>query len=553
MTNPAWVVLFTKIAGLVTDAGGTTSHPAVLSREFGIPAVVGTSVATHRISTGDRFRVDGIDRAWSRSCRAEPADPAGPPRLPPIGRLSGSPMATARIVPRSVLADQVKDRLLEGILSGAYPPDSRIVETQVARELGTSQAPVREALRALEALGVVEITPFRGARVRRPSRRELLEAYGVRADARVAWRAAGRPAADRRPTSTSWPGYVRGDAARRRAPATATGTPRPTRASTGGSSSSPTTARSSGSGARSSRSRGPTSRLVVPGADPQWSADLHAPILEAHRSAATPRRSSRARAALRGGPRQHGRPLAGRGRRAMATGAEPAARPRNRMNATPATVRGDVGGPARLRVDVHRRRAARARARRHELPQLPARRRPDLAEVSVPSPDIVWHQDGDKAIAYDGRTDDLQRRRGRPGRSRRSSSRCSRSGWRRSGSTRSMPRPCATATRRSCSSAASRTTASPWARSRPAGAARCSSRPRRRSSTRRAGGHGLEGAVPQEAHRGHRAGRQGRAGARRREVLRRDADLGDLHRAEHVDVVIVPAIDGNFDAVVAPR
>jgi pyruvate,water dikinase len=59
MTNPAWVVLFTKIAGLVTDTGGTTSHPAVLSREFGIPAVIGTSVATHRVATGDRIRVDG--------------------------------------------------------------------------------------------------------------------------------------------------------------------------------------------------------------------------------------------------------------------------------------------------------------------------------------------------------------------------------------------------------------------------------------------------------------------------------------------------------------
>jgi hypothetical protein len=59
MTNPAWVVLFTKIAGLVTDTGGTTSHPAVLAREFGIPAVIGTSVATQRIATGDRVRVDG--------------------------------------------------------------------------------------------------------------------------------------------------------------------------------------------------------------------------------------------------------------------------------------------------------------------------------------------------------------------------------------------------------------------------------------------------------------------------------------------------------------
>ncbi len=59
MTSPAWVVLFTKISGLVTDAGGMASHPAVVSREFGIPAVVGTSDATRRIKTGDRVRVNG--------------------------------------------------------------------------------------------------------------------------------------------------------------------------------------------------------------------------------------------------------------------------------------------------------------------------------------------------------------------------------------------------------------------------------------------------------------------------------------------------------------
>jgi pyruvate,water dikinase len=59
MTNPAWVVLFTKIVGLVTDAGGTVSHPAVLSREFGIPAVVGTSVGTEQIKNGDRVRLNG--------------------------------------------------------------------------------------------------------------------------------------------------------------------------------------------------------------------------------------------------------------------------------------------------------------------------------------------------------------------------------------------------------------------------------------------------------------------------------------------------------------
>jgi phosphoenolpyruvate synthase/pyruvate phosphate dikinase len=77
MTNPAWVVLFTKISGLVTDTGGTTSHPAVLAREFGIPAVVGTSDATHRIATGDRLRVDGSSGTVDIVARA--ANQAGRP------------------------------------------------------------------------------------------------------------------------------------------------------------------------------------------------------------------------------------------------------------------------------------------------------------------------------------------------------------------------------------------------------------------------------------------------------------------------------------------
>jgi DNA-binding GntR family transcriptional regulator len=85
-------------------------------------------------------------------------------------------------IQRSVLAEQVEDRLLQGILDGRFPPESRIVETRVARDLGVSQAPVREALRALEAIGLVEISPFQGARVRRPSLDELLEAFVVRCE-----------------------------------------------------------------------------------------------------------------------------------------------------------------------------------------------------------------------------------------------------------------------------------------------------------------------------------------------------------------------------------
>lgn len=59
MTNPAWVVSFSKISALVTDTGGALSHPAVVAREFGVPCVVGTRRATQLIKSGDKIRVDG--------------------------------------------------------------------------------------------------------------------------------------------------------------------------------------------------------------------------------------------------------------------------------------------------------------------------------------------------------------------------------------------------------------------------------------------------------------------------------------------------------------
>ncbi|HEV8696652.1 MAG TPA: PEP-utilizing enzyme, partial [Candidatus Limnocylindrales bacterium] len=70
---------------LVTDTGGTTSHPAVLSREFGIPAVVGTSVATKRIRTGDRIRVDGTN-GTVEILPAATSEPAAAGETAAIGR-----------------------------------------------------------------------------------------------------------------------------------------------------------------------------------------------------------------------------------------------------------------------------------------------------------------------------------------------------------------------------------------------------------------------------------------------------------------------------------
>ena len=84
-------------------------------------------------------------------------------------------------VTRVVLREQVKELILERILNGTYRPGERLVETRIATELGTSQAPVREALRDLELLRFVESEPFRGARVREVSQEELIEIYPVRA------------------------------------------------------------------------------------------------------------------------------------------------------------------------------------------------------------------------------------------------------------------------------------------------------------------------------------------------------------------------------------
>jgi len=82
---------------------------------------------------------------------------------------------------RVILRDQVRDVLLARVMSGEYPPGSRLVETRIAQELGVSQAPVREALRDLEQLGCVEYAPFRGSSVRALSVADLLDAVPVRA------------------------------------------------------------------------------------------------------------------------------------------------------------------------------------------------------------------------------------------------------------------------------------------------------------------------------------------------------------------------------------
>ena len=58
-TNPSWTPLFQRAAAVVVDTGGPASHAAIVAREYGIPAVMGTGVATATLRDGQRVTVDG--------------------------------------------------------------------------------------------------------------------------------------------------------------------------------------------------------------------------------------------------------------------------------------------------------------------------------------------------------------------------------------------------------------------------------------------------------------------------------------------------------------
>jgi DNA-binding GntR family transcriptional regulator len=184
-------------------------------------------------------------------------------------------------VTRSVLADQIKEWLLEAILDGSYPPDSRIVETMIAKDFGTSQAPVREALRGLEALGVIEIQPFRGARVRRPNTEELIEAYLVRSTIE----SLGAKLAV--PKMTDADLAELDGLCKAMQEAAQAGDGRKVAAADASFHGRIIELSGNRTLLRVWNSLEPLSRtyvtLVVPGADPQWTADLHEPILAALR------------------------------------------------------------------------------------------------------------------------------------------------------------------------------------------------------------------------------------------------------------------------------
>ncbi len=80
------------------------------------------------------------------------------------------------------LADEIALRLERAIVDGAYPPGSRLRQDELCARFGVSRTPVREALRKLQARNLVVVAPNRGATVRIPTRKELMDIYDVRAE-----------------------------------------------------------------------------------------------------------------------------------------------------------------------------------------------------------------------------------------------------------------------------------------------------------------------------------------------------------------------------------
>jgi DNA-binding GntR family transcriptional regulator len=88
----------------------------------------------------------------------------------------------ARTEEDAALVDRLAATIQARVLSGEFASGSRLRQESLATEFGVSRTPVREALRKLQAAGIVQLEPHRGARVRGPSAREVREAYEVRAE-----------------------------------------------------------------------------------------------------------------------------------------------------------------------------------------------------------------------------------------------------------------------------------------------------------------------------------------------------------------------------------
>lgn len=110
-------------------------------------------------------------RARARRSSTLASQPRRTPRPATPGELHGH-----------ALVDYIAATLQTRVLRGEIPSGARLRQETLAAEFGVSRTPVREALRTLQASGIVELAPHRGAVVRGPTARDVREAYEVRAE-----------------------------------------------------------------------------------------------------------------------------------------------------------------------------------------------------------------------------------------------------------------------------------------------------------------------------------------------------------------------------------
>src|ERR1039458_4849010 len=120
MTSPDWLPLLRRAAAVVTDSGGMTCHAAIVSRELGIPCVVGTGEATRRLRDGEIVTVDATRGVVLEGARASEPPGAASPARQAAGSTPGAPALVA--APQILVnlsepsqVERVKDLPVDGV------------------------------------------------------------------------------------------------------------------------------------------------------------------------------------------------------------------------------------------------------------------------------------------------------------------------------------------------------------------------------------------------------------------------------------------------------
>jgi pyruvate,water dikinase len=171
MTNPDWVSTIRRAAGVVTDAGGMTCHAAIVSRELGVPCVVGARTATTSLTEGQVVTVDGsAGKVWEGTVGPAATQPAvvRSDREPPAGGGPAESLATRLYVNLAVAerAEAVAALPVDGVgllraefmvvdALGGVHPRRLLAEGRHEEFIGAMSASLLQITRAFEPRPVV--------------------------------------------------------------------------------------------------------------------------------------------------------------------------------------------------------------------------------------------------------------------------------------------------------------------------------------------------------------------------------------------------------------